>query len=207
MDATVITSPVARSSTSAIASVPGRLARRDVDEGATPARPFERGGGRRQAPPPRWPEIRRIIYTTNAIESLNSSLRKLVFHRGHFPSDEAAIKLLFLGLRNLEKRWNRSAREWNKALGQFAIFFEGRLPSGAWRTRGATASLVAAAGACCGCRRSSWRKTSGKPSRAFAWRSRGDEGWRSPPVRRRFASVATPLDRAFRCFARWHAAR
>ncbi|MBK8999542.1 MAG: IS256 family transposase [Myxococcales bacterium] len=75
------------------------------------------------------PEIRRIIYTTNAIESLNSSLRKLVFHRGHFPSDEAAIKLLFLGLRNLEKRWNRSAREWNKALGQFAIFFEGRLPS------------------------------------------------------------------------------
>lgn len=75
------------------------------------------------------PEIRRIIYTTNAIESLNSSLRKLVFHRGHFPSDEAAIKLLYLGLRNLEKRWNRSAREWNKALGQFAIFFEGRLPS------------------------------------------------------------------------------
>lgn len=75
------------------------------------------------------PEIRRIIYTTNAIESLNSSLRKLVFHRGHFPSDDAAYKLLFLGLRNLEKRWNRSAREWNKALGQFAIFFEGRLPS------------------------------------------------------------------------------
>lgn len=75
------------------------------------------------------PETRRIIYTTNDIESLNSSLRKLVFHRGHFPLDEAAIKLLFLGLRNLEKRWSRSAREWNKALGQFAIFFEGRLPS------------------------------------------------------------------------------
>jgi putative transposase len=75
------------------------------------------------------PDIRRIIYTTNAIESLNSSLRKLVYHRGHFPSDEAVTKLLYLALRNLEKRWNRCAREWSKALGQFAIFFEGRLPS------------------------------------------------------------------------------
>jgi putative transposase len=75
------------------------------------------------------PDIRRIIYTTNAIESLNSSLRKLVYHRGHFPSDEAVTKLLYLALRNLEKRWDRSARDWSKALGQFAIFFEGRLPS------------------------------------------------------------------------------
>jgi putative transposase len=74
-------------------------------------------------------DIRRIIYTTNAIESLNSSLRKLVYHRGHFPSDEAVTKLLYLALRNLEKRWDRSARDWSKALGQFAIFFEGRLPS------------------------------------------------------------------------------
>jgi putative transposase len=75
------------------------------------------------------PDVRRIIYTTNAIESLNSSLRKLVYHRGHFPSDEAVTKLLYLALRNLEKRWDRSARDWSKALGQFAIFFEGRLPS------------------------------------------------------------------------------
>lgn len=75
------------------------------------------------------PDIRRIIYTTNAIESLNSSLRKLVYHRGHFPSDEAVTKLLYLALRNIEKRWDRSARDWSKALGQFAIFFEGRLPS------------------------------------------------------------------------------
>jgi putative transposase len=75
------------------------------------------------------PDIRRIIYTTNAIESLNSSLRKLVYHRGHFPSDEAVTKLLYLARRNLEKRWDRSARDWSKALGQFAIFFEGRLPS------------------------------------------------------------------------------
>jgi putative transposase len=75
------------------------------------------------------PEIRRIIYTTNAIESLNSSLRKLVYHRGHFPSDEAAVKLLYLALRNLEKRWDRSVRDWTKALGQFSIFFQGRLPA------------------------------------------------------------------------------
>jgi putative transposase len=75
------------------------------------------------------PDIRRIIYTTNAIESLNSSLRKLVYHRGHFLSDEAVTKLLYLALRNLEKRWDRSARDWSKALGQFSIFFEGRLPS------------------------------------------------------------------------------
>lgn len=75
------------------------------------------------------PDIRRIIYTTNAIESLNSSLRKLVYHRGHFPSDEAVTKLLYLALRNIEKRWDRSARDWSKALGQFTIFFEGRLPS------------------------------------------------------------------------------
>ncbi len=75
------------------------------------------------------PDVRRIIYTTNAIESLNSTLRKMVHHRGHFPSDEAATKLLYLAIRNLEKRWNRSVRNWTTALGQFAIYFEGRLPA------------------------------------------------------------------------------
>lgn len=75
------------------------------------------------------PDVRRIIYTTNAIESVNSTLRKLVYYRGHFPSDEAAVKLLYLALRNLEKRWNRSVHNWTRALGQFAIFFQGRLPN------------------------------------------------------------------------------
>ncbi|MEB2314185.1 MAG: transposase [Sorangiineae bacterium] len=70
-----------------------------------------------------------MIHTTNAIESLNSSLRKLVHHRGHFPSDGAVTKLLYLPLRNIEQRRNRCAREWSKALGQFVVFFEGRLPS------------------------------------------------------------------------------
>ena len=74
-------------------------------------------------------ELRRLIYTTNAIESLNFQLRKVTKAKGHFPSDEAVTKLLYLALRNIEKRWDRSARDWSKALGQFAIFFDGRLPS------------------------------------------------------------------------------
>jgi putative transposase len=73
--------------------------------------------------------ISRVIYTTNAIESINSTLRKLVYYRGHFPSDDAVFKLLYLALRNLEKRWDRSVWNWTKALGQFAVFFPDRLPS------------------------------------------------------------------------------
>jgi putative transposase len=75
------------------------------------------------------PDVRRIVYTTNAIESVNSTLRKLVYYRGHFPTDEAVVKLLYLALRNLEKRWDRSVWNWTQALGQFAIFFPGRLPA------------------------------------------------------------------------------
>ena len=63
------------------------------------------------------------------IESLNSSLRKLVYHRGHFPSDEAAVKLPPCAISKSEKRWDRSIRDWTKALGQFAIFFQGCLPA------------------------------------------------------------------------------
>jgi len=72
------------------------------------------------------PEIRRIIYTTNAIESLNMTLRRAIKTRGSFPTDEAAIKLLFLALRNAGKGWRRSAREWRTALNQFAIMFGDR---------------------------------------------------------------------------------
>lgn len=75
------------------------------------------------------PEIRRVIYTTNAIESMNSTLRKLVHYRGHFPTDEAAIKLLYLGLSNLEKKWGRTTRDWSSVLGQFSIFFKDRIPA------------------------------------------------------------------------------
>jgi putative transposase len=72
------------------------------------------------------PEVRRIIYTTNAIESLNSTLRTAVRSRGHFPTDEAAFKLLYLVLRRMEKTWKNAQREWTAAMTQFAIMFGDR---------------------------------------------------------------------------------
>ena len=71
-------------------------------------------------------EVRRIIYTTNAIEALNSKLRRAVRTRGHFPSDEAAMKLLYLVLNRAEKDWRMPPREWSMAKAQFAILFEDR---------------------------------------------------------------------------------
>lgn len=74
-----------------------------------------------------FPEaVRKIIYTTNAIEALNSSLRRAVKIRGHFPTDEAAMKLIFLVLRDVAKDWKMPAREWTEAKSQFAILFEER---------------------------------------------------------------------------------
>lgn len=73
------------------------------------------------------PGIRRVIYTTNAIESLNSSLRKLLQYRGHFPTDESVIKVLYLALRRYEEKWTTSLYDWNAVLGQFAIFFKDRI--------------------------------------------------------------------------------
>lgn len=75
-------------------------------------------------------EIRRAIYTTNTIESLNMTLRKISKNRALFPSDEAVFKLLYLGLRNISKRWTMPIREWSSAMNQFAIIFEGRVPMG-----------------------------------------------------------------------------
>ncbi len=71
-------------------------------------------------------EVRRIIYTTNAIEALNAKLRRAVRARGHFPTDEAALKLLFLVLNRTTKEWKMPAREWTAAKAQFAILFEDR---------------------------------------------------------------------------------
>ncbi len=71
-------------------------------------------------------EVRRIIYTTNAIESLNAKLRRAVRARGHFPNDDAALKLLFLVLNRTEKEWTMPAREWGMAKAQFAILFGDR---------------------------------------------------------------------------------
>jgi transposase-like protein len=69
------------------------------------------------------PEIRRVVYTTNAIESLNMQLRKIIKTRGHFPNDEAAIKLLWLALRNVLAKSVRAAFDWSSAMNQFAILF------------------------------------------------------------------------------------
>jgi putative transposase len=73
-------------------------------------------------------EIRRIVYTTNSIEAVNRQLRKIIKTRGHFPTEDAALKLLWLALRNAEKKWTYPIREWPRALHQFAIFFPGRVP-------------------------------------------------------------------------------
>ncbi|MDP6736962.1 MAG: IS256 family transposase [Nitrospinaceae bacterium] len=73
-------------------------------------------------------EIRKVIYTTNAIESMNRSLRKIIKNRGAFPSDEAATKLMFLALRNISKRWTKPLMNWKAALNRFAIMFEDRAP-------------------------------------------------------------------------------
>jgi putative transposase len=73
-------------------------------------------------------EIRRVIYTTNTIESLNMTLRKLTKNRSLFPNDEAVFKLMFLGLRNISQRWTMPIKNWSGAMNQFAILFEGRVP-------------------------------------------------------------------------------
>ena len=73
-------------------------------------------------------EIRKVIYTTNAIESLNYSLRRIIKTRGHFPSEEAATKLLYLALVRAEQRWTMPIRDWRSALNQFSVHFDGRFP-------------------------------------------------------------------------------
>ena len=73
-------------------------------------------------------DIRKVIYTTNAIESLNMSLRKVTKNRGSFPNDAAMFKLLYLALHNIAKKWTMPIRDWKAALNQFSIIFEGRLP-------------------------------------------------------------------------------
>jgi len=72
------------------------------------------------------PQIRRVIYTTNAIESVHARLRKIIKTRSHFPSDEAATKLIFLALGNITADWGRAAPDWKQAMNQFAVLFEDR---------------------------------------------------------------------------------
>jgi putative transposase len=71
-------------------------------------------------------DIRRAVYTTNAIESLNMSLRKVIKTRASFPNDDAAFKLLYLDLRNIAKKWTMPIRNWSQAMQAFSIIYEGR---------------------------------------------------------------------------------
>ena len=72
------------------------------------------------------PEVRRVIYTTNALESVNMQLRKIIKNRGHFPSDEAAAKLIYLALRNITAKWKMPPVFWKAAMNQFAIRYPDR---------------------------------------------------------------------------------
>ena len=72
------------------------------------------------------PEVRRVIYTTNALESVHAQLRKIIKTRGHFPNDEAATKLIWLALRNITAKWERGPRFWKLAMNQFAILYADR---------------------------------------------------------------------------------
>ena len=72
------------------------------------------------------PAVRRVIYTTNSIESVNARLRKIIKTRGHFPSDDAASKLIWLALRNITADWGRAGHDWKTAMNQFAILYQDR---------------------------------------------------------------------------------
>ena len=125
------------------AATVGKAVAKDADAGKTALEAFDAGEWGRKYPAiamswrRHWQavipffafpdEVRRIIYTTNAIEALNSKLRRAVRIRGHFPSDERAMKLLFLVLNLAEKEWRMPPREWAMAKAQFAILFEERL--------------------------------------------------------------------------------
>jgi putative transposase len=78
-------------------------------------------------------EIRRAIYTTNTIESLNMTRRKVSKNRALFPNDEAVFKLMYLALKNISQRWTMPIKNWSGAMNQFAILFDGRVPI--WRTQ------------------------------------------------------------------------
>ena len=73
-------------------------------------------------------EIRKVIYTTNIVESLNNTLRKAVRNRGHFPTEEGLLKVLYLAILNVSKKWTMPIQCWKQALNRFAIMFSDRFP-------------------------------------------------------------------------------
>lgn len=77
-------------------------------------------------------EIRRMIYTTNAIESFNRQLRKVIKSKSVFPTDEALMKMLYLAMMDITKKWTTRYRDWAKIIGQLYIYFEDRVPSNSY---------------------------------------------------------------------------
>jgi putative transposase len=76
------------------------------------------------------PDVRRVIYTTNALESVHARVRRVIKTRGHFPTDEAATKLIWLALRNITADWSKAAHHWRAAMNQFAILYGDRFLKG-----------------------------------------------------------------------------
>ena len=74
------------------------------------------------------PAIRKAIYTTNAIESVNSVIRKFTRNRKIYPNEESALKIVYMAIHEASKKWTMSIRNWKQALNHFAIMFEGRMP-------------------------------------------------------------------------------
>jgi putative transposase len=74
------------------------------------------------------PEIRKVIYTTNAIESIQSQLRRVTRQRGASPTPESVKKVLYLAIDRISERWNRPIRDWIVALNHFSIVLDGRVP-------------------------------------------------------------------------------
>ena len=72
-------------------------------------------------------KLRRVIYTTNIIESVHRQFRTLTKTKGAFPNDDSLLKLLFMGIKNAEQKWTMPIRNWSLTLSQLAIHFEGRL--------------------------------------------------------------------------------
>ena len=73
-------------------------------------------------------DVRKVIYTTNAIESLNSTYKKLNRQRSVFPSDKALLKALYLSTLQATKKWSQPLRNWGKVYGEFTVMYEGRIP-------------------------------------------------------------------------------
>ncbi len=72
-------------------------------------------------------EIRKVIYTTNSIESVNMGIRKIIKNKRVFPSEDSMFKMIYLSLERISKKWTMPLRNWNKALNYFAIKYEGRI--------------------------------------------------------------------------------